>query len=360
MAANKTVLYIYPHLATFIQRDFSIIERHYQLKKKDFNQAGGRDIVFSFLQQLFYLLRNIGETDIIVCMFLGYHSFLPSLFARLFGKPCLSIIGGTESHSYPSIHYGTLRKPLYRWFTKMSYLNSTHIAPVHESLVLWKDDYYGKDYPMQGYQYFFPEVKVPFTAVYNGYDAEQFKPQLGIEKQPNTFLTVAGTLSGGEFYRKGIDLIIEAARAFPEYRFTIISTPHEAIPDLPNLKLIPTMPVHELLPYFSSHEFYFQLSIAEGFPNAICEAMLCECIPIGSAVYGIPLIIGNTGFVLEKKDSELLKSLIVRAVASDKKSLAKAARERIKNEFPQQRREIELITLIDKLLKSNTKVASNN
>jgi glycosyltransferase involved in cell wall biosynthesis len=350
---KKTVLYIYPHLATFIKRDFRIIEKHYRLQTYGFNPAGYGRLLISFVKQFFYLLSNLGNTDIIVCMFLGYHSFLPSLFARLFRKPCLSIIGGTESHNYPSINYGSLRKPVYAWFTKISYLNSTHIAPVHESLVLWKDDYYAKDFPMQGYRYFFPGVKVPFTTVYNGYDSEEFKPVQGVHKEANTFLTVAGTLNSGEFYRKGADLIIEAARAFPEYRFTIISTSNSSIPDLPNLRVIPTMPVHELLPYFSSHEFYFQLSIAEGFPNALCEAMLCECIPIGSSVYGIPLIIGDSGFVLQKKDFRQLKNIITEAVVSDKKVLAKAARERIKNEFSEERREKELVKLISRMIDGN-------
>jgi glycosyltransferase involved in cell wall biosynthesis len=353
VAKRKTVLYVYPNIATFIKRDFRIIEKHYILKTYQFNPAGNILLLISFIKQFFFLLWHFHEADIVICMFLGYHSFLPSLFSRLFGKPCLGIIGGTESHNYPSINYGSLRKPVYAWFTKMSFLNSTHIAPVHESLVLWKDDYYGKDYSMQGYRHFFPSVNVPFTAVYNGYDSEEFKPTIGTNKEPNTFLTVAGTLSGGEYYRKGIDLIVEAAHAFSEYRFTIISTPDPRIPDLPNLKVIPTMPVHELIPYFSSHEFYFQLSIAEGFPNAICEAMLCECIPIGSAVYGIPLIIGNTGFVLQKKDFAQLKNIILQAASSDKKILAKAARERIQKEFPEERRERELVKLIEQLINAN-------
>lgn len=349
---KKTVLYFYPSPSTFIIRDFEIIEKHYNLITYLFQPVSGFSLIKSFALQFIFLLKNISHTDIIVCHFMGYHSFLPTLLGKLFSIPRLSIVAGTECHSYPSIGYGSFRKPVYAWFTRISFLNSSYIAPVHESLMLCDDTYYALDFPKQGYKYFIPEIDIPFSPLYYGYNSEEFKPVEGSKKQPNTFLTVAGTLSGGEFYRKGIDLVIEAAKTFPEYQFTIISTPHADVPDLPNLKLVRTMPVHELLPYFSSHEFYFQLSIAEGFPNALCEAMACECIPIGSAVFAIPLIIGDTGFVLQKKDFNQLKTLILKAVGSDKKSLAKSARVRIKNEFPQERREKEFIKLIEHLVTS--------
>ena len=66
--------------------------------------------------------------------------------------------------------------------------------------------------------------------------------------------------------------------------------------------LIPKITQRELINYFSMSRFYLQLSFSEGFGNALCEAMLCECVPIGSNVGAIPFIINDTGFILKKKD----------------------------------------------------------
>jgi glycosyltransferase involved in cell wall biosynthesis len=66
---------------------------------------------------------------------------------------------------------------------------------------------------------------------------------------------------------------------------------------------------HKLVELYNRHEFYLQLSVAEGFPNTLCEAMLCGCIPIGSNVFSIPKIIGDTGFVLKHRNMDELKRL---------------------------------------------------
>jgi glycosyltransferase involved in cell wall biosynthesis len=84
---------------------------------------------------------------------------------------------------------------------------------------------------------------------------------------------------------------------------------------------------------FQEHQYYMQLSISEGFPNAPCEAMLCGCIPIGSNVAALPLIIGKTGYVLKHRNKEELIQLI-HTLPEPQTSDYERCRDRIVKEFP--------------------------
>jgi glycosyltransferase involved in cell wall biosynthesis len=101
-----------------------------------------------------------------------------------------------------------------------------------------------------------------------------------------------------------------------------------------NLSLIPPVPYEDLPKHYSEHQFYLQLSIAEGFPSAICEAMLCECIPIGSDVAAIPEIMGTNGFLVKERIDAIILQEVQRAIEySDKDILGKKARQHIIEHF---------------------------
>jgi glycosyltransferase involved in cell wall biosynthesis len=154
------------------------------------------------------------------------------------------------------------------------------------------------------------------------------------------------------FHLKGIDLILEVTPYFPECTFIIIGA--DETMNFPirseNVTLLPAVKHEELINFYSESEFYFQLSMSEGFPNALCEAMLCECIPIVSNVAAMPDIIGGSGFILKNKDVKQLEELIKTALASDKKYLSGKARKRIIDYYRESEREKHLLSLVKQIV----------
>ena len=69
----------------------------------------------------------------------------------------------------------------------------------------------------------------------------------------------------------------------------------------------------------------------EGLPNSLCEAMLCECIPIGSEYFGIPYAIGDTGLTFSHSNS--IQTVVEFILGTKEKSPSYRARKRIVNYF---------------------------
>ena len=342
----KKIIYSFPIYASFVKNDEALMKKHFNVSSFHFQQQKQK-IIFSFISQFFFLILKSWSADVYVSFFAGYSSFLPGIFAKLFGKPHLIILGGTDCCSFPSFNYGNFNKKLLGLFTGASLKSATHFAPVDLSLIESENVYVKEVFPKQGYKIFCPKAKAPFTVINIGYDSEKFycsKPKI-----KNSFLTMA-QMNWPNYSRKGIDLFFEMAKRFPECTFTLVGhKPEMKFENTPsNISLVEFIPYEKLRDVYSEHEFYLQLSIMEGFPSAPCEAMLCECIPIVSNVAALPEIAGDTGFILEKKNEDLLEQLIHKAMKSDKEMLRQKARQRIIDKYPKNLRE-KLVQLIDSI-----------
>lgn len=343
---KKNILLFYNHFSSFIKKDLEILSSELNVQQHDFFPETKLQTPLSFIWQLFFILNNLGNANLFVVQFAGYHSLLPALFGNLFRIPCLIIVGGTDAHYFPNIGYGNWQKPFLNWFTEVSFALCPHVAPKHKTLMQFDYTYDEKEPKHQGIYARIKNLKTPFTEITNGYDAAKWKCTK--EKKKNTFITVSGAWEYSfQQQLKGIDLILEAAPAFPDCEFIILGVDDEKrIPSKPlNVKILPAVKNEELIDIFSECEFYLQLSMAEGFPNALCEAMLCECVPVGSNVFSIPEIIGDSGFVLQHRSVEELKSLLSKAIAADKNPLRKKARARIAENYTLEKRKEKLLAL---------------
>ncbi len=309
------------------------------------------------VKQFFYLLLHLPKSRVVFVMFGGYWSLWPALMGRWFGVPVYIILGGTDCVSFPALNYGSLRKPWLSKVIRWSYRKSTGLLPVAESLVYTDYSYHQPvEYDHQGYQFFFPEIKTPHQVIYNGYDASFFNNS-GVEVKKNSFITVGYIRQHERFELKGIDRMVELAKRFPKCTFLVVGMSQEfadQLESLPsNFDFKEAMPQEEFKDLLYQSEFYLQLSISEGFPNALCEAMLSGCIPIGSSVGAIPEIIGETGFVMKSSDPDYLEQSIQRILELDedeRQQLSQAARYRIQERFTLEHRKDAFADIIKKHL----------
>jgi len=338
------IIYTYPIATAFTDRDIEMLRPYHTVKPLEFTNNSVK-LPFYLILQFFQLLLFLPKTSKYLCFFAGYHSVLPVFFGKLFGIKVFIQSGGTDAMNMPEINYGNFRKKWLRKATVYSFKNCSMILPVAEALVQCDYTYDPHIDRRQGLKNLIPDLQTPISVVHNGFDADfwvdEEKP-----KPPFSFITVAvGITQANRAAVKGIDLILDMASRFPDYIFTLVGDP-DFNAELPNITVIGKLSPICLKEEFNHHQFYLQLSTSEGFPNALAEAMLCGCIPIGSAVGAIPEIIGDTGFVLQQKDPEQLQQLFLQLSDIDLEQLRTQVRGRIKRHFSYEKRQKALLTLL--------------
>lgn len=347
---KEGILFVYPRKSSFVTKDIEILNHKYHVYTYEFSQSDKILLPVTFLKQILFLLFRSGHFSRIIIQFGGYHSFLPVFLKKILRKRVIIIAGGIDCVAYPELNYGYMHQQPISWFTKYSFRHCDLILPKHHSLIASDDCYNYPQLSKQGLKNHIRNFKTPIQEIPNGFDGELFR-NVYDKKIPASFVTVATGLEVRKnFVLKGIDLVFEIAKKFPQATFHIVGGDKidKSNPTPPNMELLPIMEPPELIYTYSKYRYYLQLSISEGFPNALCEAMLCECIPIGSAIGAIPDIIGDTGYVLKEKKMELLVQIIEKALHDPKSETGgKLARQRIIEKYSIEKRATMLLKSLE-------------
>ncbi len=346
------ILYVKPSDSTFVRIDQEILEKHYPLEVFRVDFGSQWLLLKSLVRLAFFMLWNRRRFNLVYTRFADYHSGMLSLLCRLLGKELLVVIGGYDVYHLPEFRYGAHAGKIRGWFARTTLMKAHYLLPNSPALV-HEINHYASDPPVEaGIERFAPGSKALVKVVPNGFKPGIWKAGIAGQER-RTVLSVAIIDGMTTFHIKGAGYFIELARSMPEQKFVFVGMAKEfavqhnlSIPA--NLELVATLPPRDLLAIYQSARVFCIFSLTEGMPNALCEAMLCECIPVGSQVSIIPEIIGNSGYVVSRRDINDMKEAVNRALQLPDE-YGRKARERILENYSFERREKELTELLGKI-----------
>ncbi|MEI6677854.1 MAG: glycosyltransferase [Mariniphaga sp.] len=312
---KQSILFVYVNYSSFVKADYEILSSFADVTKYQFKPSKG--IIrtgIELLKELIFLLFKAKKFDSVFIWFGDYHSLLPVLFSNLYRRKSFVVIGGYDVSTLQEYGYGSFSHPIRAFFTRNTFKKVDGCFPVAEAL---------KKKLLLIHPAAIAETIATST------DSERFS-FLEYER-PKRIITVSGTENYQRLMVKGLDRFRELAACLPEYEFLIIGAAETVKsffePRPGNLVLLPLQQFGQLTQHYQSASYYAQLSRSEGLPNALCEAMLCGCIPIGTNVGDIQITIGNTGLTIEEWNTEELVSFI--RLNHNKNQLRDLAREQI-------------------------------
>ena len=333
--SNKTkILFIGSLGSSFIRKDLELLEKHFDVKVVNLNLRRNNKNIMNVILKIF---KGVLWADLMFSWFAGEHAFWAVRLSKIFKKKSIVVVGGYEVAKVPEVGYGAMLNPRSAHRVKYVLKNTNKVLTV--------DDFLKRD-AIKNAEVDGGNIKTVPT----GYDAKKLK--MNGEKD-NLVITVS-YITDNTIKRKGLDTFVRAARYLPDVEFVLIGKyTDDSIEYLksiapPNIKFTGFIPEEDLIKYYQRAKVYCQLSRYEGLPNALCEAMLCGCVPVGTDYCGIPTAIGDAGFYVPYGDEKATAEAIREALKSDK---GKEARERTKKMFPIERRERDLIKTIMELVK---------
>ena len=213
--------------------------------------------------------------------------------------------------------------------------------------------------------------RVPVQVVLNGVDTDRFR------RDPNVAHRVRGELGIPESapvvgtvavfrQQKRLDHWLDAARRIrdgrPDTQFVIVGDgplrteieAHAALLDLSDVVHFTGLR-EDVRPFLAAMDVYMMSSVFEGLPVALLEAMSMECVPVATAVGGIPQAIrsGENGYLAEPLRPDLLAERVGDVLGARDRTgeLGEAARETVCTRFDMRRMARELESVYETVIR---------
>ena len=316
----------------------SFVETDRQILSADFEV---RSITWRGKRSIPRLAFAIVRSDLAFSWFALDHAYAACRLARAFRKKSLVVVGGIDAAKRADLEYGVHLNPTMGARSVYTIAHTDRVLVVDDSL----REEIAKNTGIQ---------RADILTIPTGYDVDRFRPDGG----PKTNVLTVGIVNDANLRRKGLWTFLQTARLLPDIPFVLVgvrenqATRRLRAASPPNLRLEAEITADALLEEYRRARVYVQLSLYEGLPNALAEAMSCGCLPVGTRVAGIPTLIGDSGFFVRPEDPEGTAETIGRSYAT---ADGARARDRIVKEFALDRRRKALSAVIESLVRGEGK-----
>ena len=318
--------------ARTVENDIQILNEKFSVTMREFNATNGINFFTAFILQFFYLLFNIYRFKVVFIWFGDYHSFLPVIFCKAFGKKSFICLGGYDAHWIIPNKPQNFKEKIRKFCVMKSVKYATMLFPVSKWLAGFLDNVVEKD-----------KIVVAYCCV-DPKRLEEDKEEI----KKNWVLTVGG---GGILYetkRKKLEFFIEIGNYFyntyTEYDAKFILIGHDKNQETydyliqfvksPNISIMPLInDTNQLKEYFNLSKVYCQFSEYEAFGIAVIEAMLNRTIPLVYNGGAMPEVIGDTGIIISKYDVATAANIIKSIIDGKYEDLRDKARKRVFDNF---------------------------
>ncbi len=332
------ILFVRNTSSSFVRNDLGLLGKNFSVRVLDYvTHLSIRRNPTSTIRFLVYLFVGTMWAHLTFSWFGGEHSFWAIRVSRMLGRKSVVVLGGGEVAKIPEIALGGALDANFSQVMKYILANASKVLTVDESL---KHDAM-RNLAAHGRN---------ITTIPTGHDHHKFSPQ---GRKEEMVLTVGFLARGESPKRKGLDVFVKAADYLKGLSFVFVGDSLDGSLDTlksmagQNVSFVGAVAYDELVRFYQRAKVYCQLSLFEGLPSALCEAMLCQCVPVGTRNGGIPTAIGETGFYVPYGDPRATANAIQEAIVSNK---GIEARERIQSLFSLETRETKLVELIHELL----------
>ncbi len=288
--------------------------------------------------------RAACSADVVFCWFLSVYGAVALLAGSLLGRRSVLALGGVDVARDRDLGYGLWLSPWKSFLARRALRRADRVLVVAEHL---------RDEAVRLADYAGANIRYLPTGYDPGFWSPAGTSQPGAEPglRGGKVLCVASAEDAVRLRVKGIDVLVGAARLIPEMSFLVVGVDAALAGPLeppPNVEFVPRMDRPQLLRYYRGAKVYCQPSRREGLPNALCEAMLCGCVPVATDVGANAHAVGDTGFITPSGDPAALATAIGRANGLPDDHGA-SARARIARLFSAERRRTGLLAIMKEI-----------